>query len=121
MGDNLPTIDLGSGVTVSTLSGGFGFRCAVLKISTAVKCWGRNDYGQLGLGTTDASWGEYPDATMGDFLPYVRLGSIIPSTSTPTPTKSKTPTKTLSPSRTKSPTKTFTPTRTVTQIRTPTP
>jgi alpha-tubulin suppressor-like RCC1 family protein len=121
MGDNLPAIDLGTNVTIGSVSVGNKFRCAILKPSTALKCWGANAYGQLGLGTTEASWGEYPDATMGDFLPYVRLGSIIPSTSTPTPTKSKTPTKTLSPSRTKSPTKTLSPTRTVTQTRTPTP
>jgi alpha-tubulin suppressor-like RCC1 family protein len=119
MGDFLPTVDLGTGVTVTSVSTGAAFRCAILKTSTAVKCWGRNTDGQLGLESTYAGWGEYPDASMGDFLPYVRLGSIIPSTSTPTPTKSKTPTKTLSPSRTKSPTKTFTPSRTAT--RTPTP
>jgi len=109
MGDHLPTVDLGNGVSVRTLSNGFGFRCAIMKVSTAVKCWGMNYLGQLGLETTYAAWGEYPDATMGDFLPYVRLGSIIPSTVTPTPTKTKTPTKTLSPSRTKSPTRTPTP------------
>jgi alpha-tubulin suppressor-like RCC1 family protein len=119
MGDTLPAIDLGTNVTIGAVSIGNAFRCAIVKPSTALKCWGANAYGQLGLGTTEASWGEYPDASMGDFLPYVRLGSIIPSTSTPTPTKSKTPTKTLSPSRTKSPTKTFTPSRTAT--RTPTP
>jgi alpha-tubulin suppressor-like RCC1 family protein len=119
MGDFLPTVDLGTGVTVTSVSTGAAFRCAILKTSTAVKCWGRNTNGQLGLESTYAGWGEYPDASMGDFLPYVRLGSIIPSTSTPTPTKSKTPTKTLSPSRTKSPTKTLTPSRTAT--RTPTP
>jgi alpha-tubulin suppressor-like RCC1 family protein len=115
MGDFLPTVDLGTGVTVTSVSTGAAFRCAILKTSTAVKCWGRNTNGQLGLESTYAGWGEYPDATMGDFLPYVRLGSIIPSTSTPTPTK------TLTPSRTKSPTKTLSPTRTATQTRTPTP
>ncbi len=121
MGDNLPAIDLGTNVTIGSVSVGNNFRCAILKPSSALKCWGANAHGQLGLGTTEASWGEYPDATMGDFLPYVRLGSIIPSTVTPTPTKTLTPTRTLSPSRTKSPTKTLSPTRTMTQTRTPTP
>jgi alpha-tubulin suppressor-like RCC1 family protein len=121
MGDNLPIVNLGSGVTVSAVSGGSTFRCAILQYSTSIKCWGANDVGQLGLESTYAAWGEYPDASMGNFLPYVRLGSIIPSTVTPTPTKTKTPTKTLSPSRTKSPTKTLITTRTVSPIWTPTP
>jgi hypothetical protein len=149
MGDNLPAIDLGTGVKVSTLSVGYGFRCAVLKFSTAVKCWGVNNYGQLGLESTYAAWGEYPEATMGDYLPYIRLGSIIPSTLTPTKTatqtntptntltstptstltstRTKTPTKTLTKSRTKTPTKTLTksrtktPTKTLTKSRTKTP
>ena len=109
MGDSLPAIDLGTDLTVGSLSVGNAFRCAIVNPSTALKCWGTNAYGQLGLGSTDASWGEYPAATMGDYLPIVRLGIIVPSTVTPTPTKTKTPTKTLSPSRTKSPTRTPTP------------
>jgi alpha-tubulin suppressor-like RCC1 family protein len=122
MGDNLPAIDLGTGVNVSTLSIGEGFRCAIMKSSTAVKCWGKNNYGQLGIESTYAAWGEYPDATMGDFLPYIRLGSIIPSTLTPT--KTATQTLTLTPSLTKTltktPTKTLTKTRTKTSTKTPT-
>jgi alpha-tubulin suppressor-like RCC1 family protein len=122
MGDNLPAIDLGTGVYVSTLSIGEGFRCAIMKSSTAVKCWGKNNYGQLGIESTYAAWGEYPDATMGDFLPYIRLGSIIPSTLTPT--KTATQTLTLTPSLTKTltktPTKTLTKTRTKTSTKTPT-
>ncbi len=118
MGDSLPTIDLGTGVTVTTLSAGSLFRCAILKYSTAVKCWGLNDAGQLGHESTYAAWGEYPDATMGDYLPILRLGAIVPSTVTPTPTKTKTYTRTLSPSRTKSPTKTLSPTKTATRTAT---
>jgi alpha-tubulin suppressor-like RCC1 family protein len=115
MGNTLPTIDVGTGTTVSALSIGSDFRCAILTISTGVKCWGENSNGQLGSGSTTEDYGVYPASDMGDALPFVRLGIIVPSTSTPTPTK------TLTPSRTKSPTKTLSPTRTVTQTRTPTP
>ncbi len=131
MGDSLPTIDLGTGVTVSTVSAGGLFRCAIVKFTTAVKCWGNNNYGQLGLESTYAAWGEYPDATMGDYLPIVRMGAIIPSTVTPTPSKTLTASKTLTPTRThtvtKTPIATFTPTltlspaETATQTSTPIP
>jgi alpha-tubulin suppressor-like RCC1 family protein len=115
MGNTLPTIDVGTGSTVSALSIGSDFRCAILTFSTGVKCWGENSNGQLGSGSTTEDYGVYPASDMGDALPFVRMGIIVPSTSTPTPTK------TLTPSRTKSPTKTLTPTRTVTQTRTPAP
>jgi len=121
MGDNLPVIDLGTDLTVRMLSGGYLFRCAILNPSTSVKCWGSNGSGQLGQEHTRNIMYGVVDDMMGNFLPYVRLGSIIPSTVTPTPTKTLTPTRTLSPSRTKSPTKTLSPTRTATQTFTPAP
>ncbi|RLT33238.1 MAG: hypothetical protein DWI54_00240 [Chloroflexi bacterium] len=113
MGDTLPTVDVGTGTTVSALSIGSDFRCAILTISTGVKCWGENSNGQLGSGSTTEDYGVYPASDMGDALPFVRLGIIVPSTSTPTPTK------TLSPSRTKSTTKTLTPSRTATRTTAP--
>ena len=70
MGDNLPSIDLGSGKTARAISAGDSHTCAVLD-NASLKCWGKNDSGQLGLGNTstlgDAS-GE-----MGDNLPAIGL------------------------------------------------
>lgn len=52
MGNNLPVVPLGAGRTALALTAGGQFTCALLD-THAVKCWGRNDYGQLGLGATD--------------------------------------------------------------------
>ncbi len=71
MGDNLAPIDLGTGRTAkAVISGGF-FNCAILD-NDKIKCWGRNNAGQLGLGDT-ANRGDDPNE-MGDNLPYVDLG-----------------------------------------------
>jgi E3 ubiquitin-protein ligase HERC3 len=72
MGDALPFVDVGTGRTVKTVSLGDDFACAVLD-NNSVKCWGRNNTGQLGLGDTNNrgdSAGE-----MGDSLPTVHLGT----------------------------------------------
>ncbi len=70
MDDNLPTVDLGSGITARAISAGDSHTCAVLD-NSSIKCWGLNDSGQLGLGDNntrgDAS-GE-----MGDNLPSLSL------------------------------------------------
>jgi len=47
MGDNLLPLSLGTGRTATKLVGGFSYICALLDNAT-VKCWGRNDRGQLG-------------------------------------------------------------------------
>ena len=52
MGDNLPSIDLGTGRTATAIAAGYFHTCAALD-NGAVKCWGDNFYGQLGIGTTD--------------------------------------------------------------------
>jgi cysteine-rich repeat protein len=70
MGDNLPAIDFGPSGRVRTMSAGDGHNCAVLGAG-ALKCWGRNDYGQLGLGDTE-NRGDEP-GEMGDALPAVDL------------------------------------------------
>lgn len=50
MGDNLPAVDLGPGARATWLAAGAYHTCAVLLEDGAVKCWGQNDYGQLGVG-----------------------------------------------------------------------
>jgi alpha-tubulin suppressor-like RCC1 family protein len=72
MGAFLPPIDLGAGRTVRAVSAGNFHTCAVLD-THQVKCFGGNDDGELGLGSTLAQ-GDEP-GEMGDALPTVDLGS----------------------------------------------
>ncbi|MCP3098974.1 hypothetical protein LZ198_08800 [Myxococcus sp. K15C18031901] len=72
MGDELPTVDLGTGRTATAIAAGRAHTCAILD-DGAVKCWGNNEYGQLGLGDKEdrgEGLGE-----MGDALPSVNLGA----------------------------------------------
>jgi cysteine-rich repeat protein len=71
MGDNLPTVDLGTGGKAVALSASRVHTCALLD-DGHVKCWGNNDAGRLGLGDKLAR-GDDPD-DMGDNLPVVDLG-----------------------------------------------
>ena len=72
MGDSLPAVDLGAGRRAVALAAGLEHTCAVLD-DGAVKCWGYNVTGQLGLGHAQAI-GDQP-GEMGDALPAVALGS----------------------------------------------
>jgi alpha-tubulin suppressor-like RCC1 family protein len=72
MGDNLPAVDLGTGRTAQALAAGADYTCALLDDDT-VKCWGDNEFGQLGLGDT-GNRGQVP-GDMGDNLPAVDLGT----------------------------------------------
>ena len=74
MGDNLPYVDLGLGVTAKSVTCGSDHTCAILA-SDDIKCWGRNDNGQLGLGTTSAPGADID--SMGNNLPGVDLGQGI--------------------------------------------
>ena len=72
--DTLPSINLGTGVTVKQVSVGDSFVCALLQVSNSVKCWGKNNYGQLGLQDT-ASRGGNSVGELGDGFPTVNLGT----------------------------------------------
>lgn len=72
MGDNLPEVELGSGRYAIALAAGTYFTCALLDNNT-VKCWGNNEYGQLGQGDTE-NRGDEPDE-LGDNLPAIDLGA----------------------------------------------
>jgi alpha-tubulin suppressor-like RCC1 family protein len=71
LGDALPYIALGTGRTVLAVTGGLTFACALLD-DHSVKCWGYNQFGELGLGDkNDRGDGA---GEMGDALPAVNLG-----------------------------------------------
>jgi alpha-tubulin suppressor-like RCC1 family protein len=72
MGENVPAVDLGTGKTATDIAVGDQFTCALLNDGT-IKCWGRNNWGQLGYGHTDRV-GDDP-GEMGDNLPVVDLGT----------------------------------------------
>ncbi|KAJ1479777.1 regulator of chromosome condensation 1/beta-lactamase-inhibitor protein II, partial [Baffinella frigidus] len=71
MGTNLASVDLGAGRTAKAVSAGT-LSCALLDDAT-VKCWGVNNYGQLGLGDR-LSRGDDANA-MGTNLPSADLGA----------------------------------------------
>ncbi|GIM03396.1 hypothetical protein Vretimale_8099 [Volvox reticuliferus] len=72
MGEALPLVKLGSGLTPSSIASGCFHMCAILQPGGIVKCWGMNQAGQLGIGDT-VSRGDQP-GQMGDNLTAVDLG-----------------------------------------------
>jgi alpha-tubulin suppressor-like RCC1 family protein len=72
LGDGLPAVSLGDGLAPTAIAAGMGHTCALLE-GGRIKCWGRNESGQLGLGDRE-SRGVAPDQ-MGDDLPFVELGA----------------------------------------------
>ena len=73
MGSSLLSIDLGAGRMATAIVAGVSHTCALLD-DGAVKCWGDNGEGQLGLGSSDRNRGAAPHQ-MGDALPAVALGA----------------------------------------------
>ena len=67
-----PSVQLGSGRTARQVALGDAHSCALLD-DGAVKCWGANDKGQLGVGDVFARGAAAAD--MGDALPAVALGA----------------------------------------------
>ncbi len=72
MGQQLPVVNLGTGRRATQLCGGALHTCSVLD-SGSLKCWGRNNLGQLGL--EDRSDRGLSPNQMGDQLPAVKLGA----------------------------------------------
>ena len=70
MGDNLPSVDLGTGRTARGITAGDNQTCAVLD-DASLKCWGSNTAGELGLGDTN-NRGDV-SGEMGDNLPAISL------------------------------------------------
>lgn len=71
MGPSLLAVDLGADAVAVAITAGGDFNCALLA-SGAVKCWGRNHNGQLGLGSTLNFGDQFGE--MGDNLSTVDLG-----------------------------------------------
>lgn len=74
MGDNLPPVNLGTGLYAVKVATGNNSSCAILN-NNKVKCWGQNQFGQLGQGDT-VDRGDQP-GEMGDNLPFVDLGNDV--------------------------------------------
>jgi alpha-tubulin suppressor-like RCC1 family protein len=73
MGDALPFVDLGPGVTVQQMDCGWGHCCAVT--SGGLKCWGQNPGGALGTADS-APRGDSP-GEMGAALLPIDAGGIV--------------------------------------------
>lgn len=67
MGTGLPAVDLGTGRTAKAVQAGWAHVCAILD-SDFVKCWGNNDFGQLGLGDQYNRGDGGVNGAMGDAL-----------------------------------------------------
>jgi alpha-tubulin suppressor-like RCC1 family protein len=74
LGDHLPAVNLGTGRYAVQVAASADHTCAILD-NGSVKCWGRNDFGQLGLGNTQTYGFEATE--MGDFLPALDLGTSL--------------------------------------------
>ena len=72
----LPSVDLGSGRRATSLSLGATHSCALLD-DQAVRCWGYNFDGELGIGSTDNRGRALAD--MGDNLPETRVSGAVRS------------------------------------------
>jgi hypothetical protein len=73
MGNNLPTVDLGTGRTAKAIAAGRYASCALLDDDT-VKCWGLGSLAGRGFGAGSGNLGDEPDE-MGDHLAPIELGA----------------------------------------------
>ncbi len=72
MGEDLPFVDIGTGKSVRLISAGNGHTAALLNDGT-IKCWGYNNYGQLGYGDMNNRGDDLSE--IGNFLLPVDLGT----------------------------------------------
>lgn len=70
-GDNFPSVNLGSGLQVLDIASGIGHSC-VKFTGNKIKCFGYNNFGQLGLG--DGTTRGKSASDMGDNLPFLDFG-----------------------------------------------
>ena len=77
MGENLPTIDLGTGRAATAIYSKGNQVCVILD-NASVKCWGKGSNGMLGSGSTD-NLGDGANE-MGDNLATVDLGTGLTAT-----------------------------------------
>ena len=75
MGDYLFEVNLRVGITSSSVHLGDFHTCVVILNDDSLKCFGRNDSGQLGIGNTDDQGDDSNE--MGDYLSYSNLGDDI--------------------------------------------
>ena len=71
MGDALEAVDLGPGLVAKSVTVGVSFTCAVVT-GDHLKCWGKNDVGQLGYGDTISRGVSVTE--MGAALPFIDIG-----------------------------------------------
>ena len=95
MGDNLPNVNVGSGLTSESIHCGKHNTCVIFN-DDSFKCWGINGNGQLGQGDTQ-SRGNDPNE-LGDYLPPINLGTGFEIQECFDYSPSSSPTFTLSPS-----------------------
>ena len=74
LGDNLPTVNVGTNRTVKKIFAGYKNTCSLLDTG-ALKCWGNNSYGTLADGTT-VNKGT-ADGQMGDNLATLNFGGSL--------------------------------------------
>ena len=72
MGDALPAVSLDKVKDILAIGAGGWQSCAILDSTRGLKCWGKNETGQLGIGNT-VNRGDKP-GQMGSALPEVDLG-----------------------------------------------
>merc|ERR1719244_183394 len=72
MGENLLAVSLGSDFVIREFGCGYYTTCAISTVGV-LKCWGYNNYGQLGYGDTTTR-GHTADS-MGNALPFVSFGT----------------------------------------------
>jgi len=72
LGDYLPEVNLGSGLTAQSLHLGQSHSCVLLN-DDSFKCFGENFDGQLGIGNTNSQGDQLNE--MGDYLGPINLGT----------------------------------------------